>query len=83
MSKPRLTLIEGGKIEGVSAPELEHFRCPTCGEQCVIYPRSSPIAVQHSIPTCKGWQRVEKGTDHLEGFLTKAGVGLLLPKAET
>lgn len=82
MSKPQLTVIEGGKLDVVEVPESQEFDCPTCGGACIIYPRTNPMAVQHSLPTCKGWQRVEAKTDHLEGFLTKAGMHLLIPKAD-
>jgi hypothetical protein len=82
MDKPQLKVIEGGKVEAVEIPERHEFACYKCGGSCVMFPRSKPIAVQHSLPTCKAWQRVEKKLDHVEGFLTKSGADLLIPKSD-
>lgn len=74
-----LKLIKGEKVEPVETPERVEFPCPHCKASCVMWPRSKPLAVQHSLPTCKGWQRVEGKKDDLERFLIKAGVHLLVP----
>ena len=63
MSKPELTIIDGGKIEAVELPEREDFACWKCGKSCVIWPRAEPPSVQHSLPACSEWQRIETGAD--------------------
>lgn len=75
----KLKLIEGGKVEPVEIPEQHHFECPECRRDVVMYPRTAPMVVQHSIPTCRAWQRIEQKKDDLERFLIKAGVALLFP----
>lgn len=39
-------------------PERVDFDCPDCGQTCVLWPRNMPMAAQHSLPTCAGWQKV-------------------------
>lgn len=82
MSKPDLKVIEGGKIETVDVPESKEFSCHKCGRSCVIYPRARPVAVQHSIPVCEEWQRIEAKKEDLERFAIKCGVELLLPQGD-
>ena len=74
--------IPGKIVEMVDVPAVKHFTCPDCKAQCVMYPRSKPMGVQHSIPTCKTWQQVEGRKDDLERFLIKAGVHLLVPQGD-
>jgi predicted RNA-binding Zn-ribbon protein involved in translation (DUF1610 family) len=78
----KLTVIEGGKVEEVEIPERVDFACPQCGSACVMYPRNKPMAVQHSLPTCKLWDRVQGKKEDVERFLVKAGVHVLVPKGE-
>lgn len=90
--KPLLKLLEGGagagKVDQVEIPERHDFDCPRCGKPCVMWPRTKPIAVQHSLPTCKAWKqieglpkdRVDGKKRELENFLIEAGVWLLVPQ---
>ena len=80
MSKPELTIIDGGKVEAVELPEREDFACWKCGKSCVIWPRAEPPSVQHSLPACSEWQRIETGAEDLERFAIKCGVELLIAK---
>lgn len=82
MSKPELTIIDGGKIEAVELPEREDFACWKCGNNCVIWPRAEPPSVQHSLPACSEWQRIETGAEDLERFAIKCGVELLIAKGK-
>lgn len=83
MSKPDLTIIEGGKVDEplvqeVKLPERVEFPCWKCGLSCVLYPKSEPKnATQHAIPVCSEWERIVSKKDDLERFLTKSGVNLL------
>jgi hypothetical protein len=76
----KLELIEGGKVEAVETPERVEFACPQCNGACVMYPRASPVPVQHSVPTCKAWQEIEGKKDDVERFLIKAGVHIHVPE---
>lgn len=80
MASLKLIKGEGQRVETVDVPECVDFDCPHCKGPCVMFPRSKPVAVQHGLPTCKGWQRVEKKKDDLERFLIRAGVHLLIPQ---
>lgn len=85
MSKEKkvIHLAERRKVEAVETPERVDFSCFHCEMQCVMYPRAKPISVQHGLPTCKEWSRVELKKDDLERFLIKCGVHVLVPKAES
>lgn len=39
-------------------PERVDYKCPDCGEPCVLWPRHMPWATQHAVPTCAGWNKV-------------------------
>ena len=86
MSKPKLTLHTGGKVEAVEVPNEQHFACWHCGKDCVVWPRATPIAVQHSLPTCTEWKKSEASISigsppvFMEQFLEKCGVMLHKPE---
>lgn len=82
MSKPDLTVIEGGKVQLVEIPERVEFVCHACAVLCVMYPRSKPISVQHGLPTCNDWKRIEGKKDDLERFLIKAGMEVHVPNPD-
>lgn len=71
-----------GKVIAMPAPESVEFACPDCGGNAVMWPRSKPMAVQHSIPICKTWQRIEGKKDDVERYLIKAGVHIHVPDRE-
>jgi hypothetical protein len=81
-TKPDLKVIEGGKVEAVEIPERADFTCWYCQNPAVIWPRSKPVAVQHSIPVCTEWQKVEAKKDDLERYVIKCGVHVLVPQGE-
>lgn len=81
MAKEHLRLIEGGAGDGKlieELPEQVEFKCPQCKASCIFRPSSR--GVQHALPTCRAWQRIEGKKDDVERFLIKAGLHLLVPK---
>lgn len=82
MSKPDLTVIEGGKVELIKAPAEVKFPCWKCGAGCRMFPSQKPMSVQHSMPVCVAWLQVVAKEDDIERFLIKCGVELLLPQAD-
>lgn len=82
MSKPELTVIEGGKVEVAETPECVPFTCWKCAGPCMMHPRAKPIAVQHCIPACEEWKKIETKKEELERFLIKCDVHLHVPKDE-
>lgn len=85
MTKPNLTVIEGGKVELVELPERQDFNCWSCGGACVIFPRDAN-ATRHSLPVCAEWDRITSSISigaapvFVEQFLEKCGIKLLTPK---
>lgn len=66
-------------IELSDIPERVDFNCHDCERPCIMYPRSKPIAVMHSVPVCESWQDVEGKKDDLERYLIKCGVHMIVP----
>lgn len=79
MSKPNLSVIEGGKVDVAPTPERVDFNCHHCKRPCVMYPKATPIAVMHSVPACEEWARIEKKKDDLARYLIKCGVHVHVP----
>jgi len=82
MSKPDLKVIEGGKVEAVETPERVDFKCCDCKRPAVMYPRTQPIAVMHSVPACEEWVRIAMRKDDLARYLIKCGVHVHVPGAD-
>ncbi len=86
MSESKFQVIPGGKIETPEVPERIEFPCFHCARSCLVWPRSQPIAVQHSLPTCSEWKKSEASITiggpplFMEQFLEKSGVQLLKPE---
>lgn len=80
MSKANLTLVEGGKVELIKAPEEEKFPCWKCGLTCRMFPSQKPMSVQHAMPVCVEWLKIVGKEDDIERFLIKCGVELLVPQ---
>lgn len=81
MTKPDLTIIEGGKVEEYKPPARVDFKCWKCGEPCVLHPNNGN-ATMHSLPACDEWARIESKKEDLERFLIKSGVHMLTKQAE-
>ncbi len=75
-------IVEFGKVEIVDMPERQDFQCWRCHGRCVIYPRAAPMAVQHQIPPCDEWRKIEGKKEDIERWLIKSGLELLVPKAK-
>jgi predicted RNA-binding Zn-ribbon protein involved in translation (DUF1610 family) len=66
-------------------PEKVVFTCPDCGAICLLWPRATPMAVQHALPTCVGWKKVGTKTQIEKGeaeeltadFLRRANLPVL------
>lgn len=71
--------VEFGKVETIELPELQEFQCWKCNGKCVIYPRASPMPVQHQIPACDEWKKIENKKEDIERWLIKSGLELLVP----
>jgi hypothetical protein len=76
---PGAAVIDFAKARADRAPELVEFTCPGCQRPCRMYPRATPIGVQHAIPACEEWQKIEGKKDDVERFLIKAGVHIYVP----
>jgi len=63
-------------------PLLVEFDCPECKAPVRMLPREQPIAVQHAIPSCEAWAKVEGKRDDLERYLIKAGVHIYVPNRD-
>jgi hypothetical protein len=69
-----------GKLpEPAPTPFEVHFECPECRAPCLLKPREKPISVQHAIPSCAAWEKIEGKKDDVERFLIKAGVHIHVP----
>jgi hypothetical protein len=75
-------IVEFGKVELVDMPELQEFQCWKCHGKCVIYPRAQPMPVQHQIPACDEWKKIEGKKEDIERWLIKSGLELLVPQAK-
>lgn len=81
MTKPDLTVIEGGKVELAEQPERVDFACWKCNAPCVLHPRNGN-ATMHALPTCEEWTRIESKKEDVERFLIKSGVHMLTKQAD-
>lgn len=59
------------------------FACPECSANVRMYPQRKPLGVEHALPTCKLWQRIEEKKDDLPRYLIKAGVHIHVPEPES
>lgn len=82
MSKPDLTVIEGGKVELAETPERVDFKCHHCQRPAVMYPLSKPISVMHSVPACEEWARIAMRKDDLARYLIKCNVHVHVPGSD-
>lgn len=80
MSKSDLTVIEGGKVDLITPPEEAKFACWKCGGGCRLFPKTKPMAVQHSMPVCSEWLKIVGKEEDLERFLIKSKIELVLPQ---
>jgi hypothetical protein len=80
MAKPDLVVIDGGLIDAAETPERVDFQCFECSRACVMYPRATPITVQHSMPPCASWRTIEMKADDLARYLIKCGVHVHVPE---
>lgn len=61
-------------------PEVVDFECPECKQPARMRPREQPIPVEHSLPHCAAWEKIEGKKDDVERYLIKAGVHLHVPE---
>lgn len=67
-------------VQAESAPPAEvNFDCPDCRLPVRMRPLEQPISVEHAIPSCESWQKIEGKKDDLERYLIKAGVHIHVP----
>ncbi len=62
--------------------DVVHFDCPECKGRVRMRPLEQPIAVEHSIPSCAAWSKVEGKRDDLERYLIKAGAHIHVPNRD-
>lgn len=62
------------------SPPLVEFACPECGKPALLHPLREPMEVQHSLPACALWERIEGKKDDVERYLIKAGVHVHVPE---
>lgn len=71
-----------GRIDpAVLAPAAEiNFDCPECKAPVRMRPLETPISVEHAIPACEAWAKIEGKRDDLERYLIKAGADIHVPE---
>ncbi len=65
-----------------SPPPVVNFECPDCGLPVRMRPLEQPIPVEHAIPHCPSWLKIEGKRDDLERYLIKAAVHIHVPNRD-
>ncbi len=63
-------------------PPVVEFDCPECKAPVRMRPLEQPISVEHSIPSCAAWEKIEGKRDDLERYLIKAGAHIHVPNRD-
>jgi endogenous inhibitor of DNA gyrase (YacG/DUF329 family) len=66
-------------IAGGALPSNVMFDCPECQQPVRMRPLEQPISVEHSLPPCEAWRKIEGKRDDLERYLIKAGAHIHVP----